>query len=96
MYKNYLDLNKEKIRRDVAFRLQILGYEVDQNTGIKTIQAIIKKIQLKNGLISDGRIGENTMQLLGYSNEYIRKMIKIPNGNEKKITFDGFIHLFLS
>ena len=43
MYKNYLDLKKDRIRRDVAFRLQMLGYDVDQNTGIETIQTIIKK-----------------------------------------------------
>lgn len=96
MYKNYLDLNKEKIRRDIAFRLQMLGYEVDQNAAVKTIQVIIKKIQLKNGLIADGYIGKNTMSLLGHSDEYIRKMLNFYVGNEKKISFDGFIHLFLS
>lgn len=96
MYKNYLDLKKDRIRRDVAFRLQILGYDVDQNTGIETIQTIIKKIQLKNGLIADGYIGKNTMPLLGYSDECISKMLNFYVGNEKKISFDIFMHLFLS
>lgn len=96
MYKNYLDLNKESIRRNVVFKLMIMGYDIEENVGIKTIQAIIKKIQLENGLIHDGLIGKNTMSLLGYSEEEIKKMLKIPDISNKKSVFDIFIHLLLS
>ena len=94
--RTYLDLNKERIRRDVALRLQILGYEVDQNVGIRTIQAIIRKIQSENNLVADGYIGKCTIPLLGYSDKEIKRMLKISTHNEKEISFEGFIYLLLS
>ena len=95
MYRNYLDLNKKSIRRNVIFKLKILGYDIEENVGIRTIQSIIEKIQLENGLISDGLIGRNTMPLLGYNQEEIKKMLKIPDSSNKKSVFDIFIHLLL-
>lgn len=95
MYRNYLDLNKKSIRRNVIFKLKILGYDIEENVGIRTIQSIIEKIQLENGLIPDGLIGRNTMPLLGYNQEEIKKMLKIPDSSNKKSVFDIFIHLLL-
>ena len=95
IYRNYLDLNKKSIRRNVIFKLKILGYDIEENVGIRTIQSIIEKIQLENGLISDGLIGRNTMPLLGYNQEEIKKMLKIPDSSNKKSVFDIFIHLLL-
>lgn len=94
--KSYLDLNKENIRRNVVFRLKLLGYDIDENVGVRTIQAIIRKIQHENNLIADGYIGKNTMPLLRYNNEEIKKMLRIPDNNKKKCIFDSFIHLLLS
>lgn len=70
--KTCLDLNKENIRRDIVFRLKLLGYEIDENAKDKTIQAIIRKIQHENNLIADGYIGKKTMPLLMYNDEEIK------------------------
>lgn len=96
MYRNYLDLNEESIRRDVVFKLMILGYDIEENVGTETIRAIVRKIQFDNGLIPDGFIGKNTMPLLGYNEEEIKKMLKIPDNTDKKSVLDIFIHLLLS
>lgn len=96
MYRNYLNLSKESIRRNVVFKLIALGYDIEENVGTETIRAIVRKIQFDNGLIPDGLIGKNTMPLLGYNEEEIKKMLKIPDNTDKKSVLDIFIYLLLS
>ena len=74
---NYLNLNKDKIKKNVVCKLSALGYKVDEETSVKDIQKIVKIIQRDNGLMIDGYIGRRTMPLLGYSGEEIRKMFKL-------------------
>ena len=78
MMSSYLNLNKDKIKKSVVSKLIILGYKVDENTSIRSIQEIVKAIQRDNGLMIDGCIGRRTMPLLGYSGDEIRKMLKLP------------------
>ena len=73
---DHLNLNKEKVRRDVVFRLMIMGYDIEENVGVNTIKAIIKTIQKENKLAPDGLIGKRTMPLLGYNREEIARMLK--------------------
>lgn len=75
---SYLNLYKDKIKKSVVSKLVTLGYEVNDDTSIRKIQEIVKIIQRDNGLMIDGCIGRRTMPLLGYSDEEIRKMLKIP------------------
>lgn len=74
---NYLNLNKDKIKKNVVCKLSALGYKVDEKTSVKDIQKIVKIIQRDNGLMIDGLIGIRTALLLGYSGEEIRKMFKL-------------------
>lgn len=90
----YLDLNKDKIKNSVISRLQILGYEVNDDTSVRKIQEIIKVIQRDNGLMIDGCIGRRTMPLLGYSNDEIRKMLKLPK-NMNYSSYDDYPHWLL-
>lgn len=73
---DHLNLNKEIIRRDVAFRLRVMGYDLPENIGVNTIRKIIKIIQKENGLVPDGLIGKRTMPLLDYNKEDIARMLK--------------------
>ena len=78
MTSNYLNLNKQHIRKSVVNKLNALGYQVDENTPVWVIKNIIMKIQHYSGLMIDGHVGVRTMTVLGYSWEEIRKMLKIP------------------
>lgn len=91
---SYLDLNKDKIKNSVISKLKILGYKVDNDISIRKIQEIIKAIQRDNGLMIDGCIGRRTMPLLGYSNEEIRKMLKLPKYNNTSSCHYPFWLLF--
>ena len=75
---SYLDLNKDKIKKSVVSKLNMLGYKVSDDTPIRIVQEIVKAIQRDNGLMIDGLIGRKTMPLIGYSSEEIRRMLKLP------------------
>lgn len=90
----YLDLNKDKIKNSVISKLKILGYKVDNDISIRKIQEIIKAIQRDNGLMIDGCIGRRTMPLLGYSNDEIRKLLKIPKYKNNSNYYYPFWLLF--
>lgn len=83
----YLDLNKKENRESVAFRLMMMGYDITENAGIYTIQAIIRKIQHENGLVVDGLIREDTMRLLMYSDDFILKEVKMFDYIKTKIQY---------
>ena len=44
--KTCLDLNKENIRRDIVFRLKLLGYEIDEKCMIicNTVEDYVREI----------------------------------------------------
>ena len=73
---NHLDLNKTEIKNNVISKLQLLGFEVNENTPIWEIRLIIQVIQINGGLMADGFIGKETMPLLGYRSKDIKKMLK--------------------
>lgn len=92
MMSSYLNLNKDKIKKSVVSKLIILGYKVDENTSIRSIQEIVKIIQRDNGLMIDGYIGRRTMPLLGYSGDEIRKMLKLPkNINDSSYDYQTWL-----
>ena len=72
-----LNLNQKQIKKSVVSKLKALGYEVDDDTPIRQIRQIIKVIQYKNKVMADGIIGKQTMPLLGYSSDEMRKMLKL-------------------
>lgn len=89
---SYLNLNKDKIKKSVVSKLIILGYKVNENTSIRSIQEIVKIIQRDNGLMIDGYIGRRTMPLLGYSGDEIRKMLKLPkNINDSSYDYQTWL-----
>lgn len=73
---SHLDLNKTEIKNSIIFKLQLLGFEVNEDTPIWKIKSIIRRIQKDCELMVDGLIGKETMSLLGYSDEEIKKMLK--------------------
>jgi Holliday junction resolvasome RuvABC DNA-binding subunit len=81
MTSNYLDLNKKHIRKDVISKLKSLGYEISNDAEVRQIRNVVMEIQNKNSLMIDGLIGIETMRVLGYSANEIRKILKIPRNN---------------
>lgn len=77
MSSNYLNLNKNSVRKSVVDKLNTLGYKVTKDTPILQIRNIIMKIQKDNGLMIDGCVGVRTMAVLGYSWQETKKMLKI-------------------
>ena len=75
---SYLDLNKKNIKKSVVSKLNLMGYKVNEDTKNNIIQNIIKSIQKDHRLMIDGYIGVQTMPILGYTNNEIRKLLKLP------------------
>ena len=76
MFSTRLNLNKKRIRNSVISKLKELGYSISDNACHHEIITVVKKVQMENGLIVDGYIGEKTMRALGYSGAEICKMLK--------------------
>ena len=64
MFGTHLNLNKRRTRKDVISKLQKLGYEISDNANAQEIRTVVRELQLKNGLIPDGYIGDRTKPLL--------------------------------
>lgn len=79
---NHLDLNKKRVRKNVISKLNTLGYNISDDADIRKIRTIVREIQIKNGLIADGYIGDHTYRLLGYDMFEYNDMLRISNSTK--------------